>query len=58
MTTQGYELEAFSSNTPSIVKKCHFCVIVNQWCSGSGTDGKPDDCIQCGKCELRQEGTY
>ncbi len=36
-------------------KNCHFCVVVNQWCRGASPSGKPDDCINCGRCEGRQE---
>jgi hypothetical protein len=38
-----------------MAKKCHFCVVVNQWCCGSTASGKPDDCIDCGRCKDQQD---
>lgn len=39
-----------------VAVKCHFCVLVNQWCRGSDASGRPDDCIGCGRCEQRGDG--
>ncbi|NVN90129.1 MAG: hypothetical protein HXX11_05940 [Desulfuromonadales bacterium] len=33
-----------------MTQNIHFCVIVNQWCRGLSASGKPDDCINCGRC--------
>lgn len=44
-----------SAENAQMIKNCHFCVVVNQWCRGSAASGKPDDCINCGRCENRQD---
>jgi ferredoxin len=53
--TQPEEVPRKATNSAAMVTQCHFCVVVNQWCRGTAASGKPDDCINCGRCEQQED---
>jgi ferredoxin len=53
--TQPEEVPRKATNSAAMVTQCHFCVVVNQWCRGTAASGKPDDCINCGRCERQED---
>lgn len=49
--SQPEETSRKGSKGTDMTQSCHFCVVVNQWCRGTTASGRPDDCLDCGRCE-------